>query len=194
MVILLGERVLAVAWIGESRRTIEWLAERLGEAFPNQRVVLAGEYPMMNYFIDVARGQLISPRVVEYAVMLRGRLHVETLLLVVAADAYAPGLNFVFGEALLGGRVAVVYTLRLRPEYYGDPPDERLFHERLLKEALHELGHAWGLKHCSNPRCVMSFSNSILEVDMKEPRYCRRHAEQLMEAGVEVSPAYILPE
>ncbi len=90
-----------------------------------------------------------------------------------SVDLYAPGLNFVFGEALVFRGPALISVYRLRPEYYGMLWDEGLFHERVLKEAVHELGHTLGLGHCKNPRCVMFFSNSILETDRKSAQLCR---------------------
>jgi len=183
---------LAITWFQEPRWSIEWLGARLGEAYPSMTVRLAGEAKIPAQFFNPTRGQWISNQVLGYAAVLRERLGVDALLLVVNGDGYVPGLNFVFGHALLGGGVGVVYTERLRPEYYGAQPDQRLYLARLLKEALHELGHGFGLDHCPNPRCVMSFSNSILEVDRKEPRYCRVCALRLLEKGVEVGGGYIL--
>jgi len=89
-------------------------------------------------------------------------------------DAYVMGLNFVFGEALLGGPVAVVYLTRLRPEFYGKLPNHELFIERICKEVMHELGHTLGLRHCANPQCVMHFSNSIVDTDYKSMLFCMR--------------------
>lgn len=94
------------------------------------------------------------------------------ILLVTELDLYVPGLNFVFGQAESPGNYAIVSLHRLRPEFYGEKPNLNLLTERLLKEAVHELGHTYGLRHCLNPRCVMSFSNSIIEVDMKSYRFC----------------------
>jgi archaemetzincin len=97
-------------------------------------------------------------------------------------DAYVLGLNFVFGEALLGGPVAAVYLARLRPEFYGKAPNRVLLLERACKEVVHELGHTFGLRHCSNPKCVMHFSNTILDTDFKDVLYCLRCQSALMRA------------
>ena len=188
------ERTMGVAWYEEPRENLEWLAARLQEAFPGYIVELVGEVKLPGVFFDPGRGQWLSSQVLGYAALLRERLSLDALLLVVNGDGYVPGLNFVFGHALLGGSVGVVYTERLRPEYYGEEPSRARYLERLLKESLHELGHGFGLEHCSNPRCVMSFSNSIVEVDYKEPRYCPHCASTLIERGIAVSPRYVLED
>ena len=75
-------------------------------------------------------------------------------------DLYVPVLTFVFGEAQLDGNCAVVSTARLHEEFYGLPPREDLLRERLVKEAAHELGHTFGLRHCADWRCVMASSHA----------------------------------
>lgn len=101
----------------------------------------------------------------------------EYLLLVVDKDLYAAGLNYVFGLAWRG--VAVVSAYRLRQEFYGLEPNRRLFIERLMKEAVHEVGHLYGLTHCGNRRCVMAFSNWIGDTDYKSWRLCQRCAARV---------------
>ena len=93
-------------------------------------------------------------------------------------DLYAPPLKFVFGEASLGGREAVISLKRLRPEFYGQDADEELFALRTLKEAVHELGHTFGLSHCPGTECVMHFSNSLADTDKKAERFCPRCESQ----------------
>ncbi|MDQ7037732.1 MAG: archaemetzincin family Zn-dependent metalloprotease [Aquificota bacterium] len=95
------------------------------------------------------------------------------MLAVVSFDLYEEGLNFVFGEADLGGRNAVVSIFRLK---HGD---EKVFFERVFKEVNHELGHCFGLTHCEDPSCVMSFSSSVVEVDRKGKDFCETCRESL---------------
>ena len=95
----------------------------------------------------------------------------DVVLGVTEVDLYANDLNFVFGEAELFGRRAIISLKRLRQSFYGLPDDEDLFKLRALKEAIHEIGHVLGLKHCRG-KCVMRFSNSIVEVDMKNWWFC----------------------
>lgn len=96
----------------------------------------------------------------------------ERVVGVVDVDLYVPRLNFVFGEADVVSRAAIISLCRLRQEYYGLAPDEALFLERATKEIVHELGHTFGLGHCSNNKCVMHFSNSLADTDFKDAHFC----------------------
>ena len=89
-------------------------------------------------------------------------------------DLYVPRLNFVFGEADIASGTAIISLCRLRQEYYGLAPDENLFLERATKEVVHELGHTFGLGHCHNNKCVMHFSNSLADTDLKETYFCNK--------------------
>jgi archaemetzincin len=94
------------------------------------------------------------------------------LLAVTSVDLYVPVLTFVFGEAQLTGSCAVVSLHRLREEFYGLPPREELMRERLVKEAVHELGHTFGLRHCDDWRCVMTSSHGVERLDIKGADFC----------------------
>lgn len=87
-------------------------------------------------------------------------------------DLFVPVLTFVFGEAQLNGPAAVVSIHRLKNQFYGLPKDERLLQERLEKEAIHELGHTFGLLHCRDDSCVMSASTYVENIDLKSDRFC----------------------
>ncbi len=91
---------------------------------------------------------------------------------IVDIDLYVPRLNFVFGEADAVSGTAIVSLFRLRQEYYGLAPDDVLLLERATKEIVHELGHTFGLGHCPNGKCVMHFSNSLADTDLKGSGFC----------------------
>ncbi len=98
----------------------------------------------------------------------------DRALAVTLCDLYASNLNFIFGLADARKRSAVVSLFRLRMG-----ADEKTFRSRALKEAVHELGHTWGLSHCPNPCCVMHFSNSLQDTDAKETEWCEGCARKL---------------
>jgi archaemetzincin len=101
------------------------------------------------------------------------------LLAVADVDLYIPILKYVFGEAQLGGRCAVISAYRLRQEFYGLERDEGLLRERLLKEAVHELGHTLGLRHCEDYTCSMASSHAVEWIDLKEGTFCESCRSQV---------------
>jgi archaemetzincin len=103
----------------------------------------------------------------------------DKVLAVLDVDIFVPALNFIFGQADLGGKVALISLTRLREEFYGNSKNEKLFFDRALKEAVHELGHTFGLTHCPNEKCVMHFSNSLLDTDVKEADFCEECKKKL---------------
>jgi len=100
------------------------------------------------------------------------RLDTWRMLSVTPFDLYIPILTFVFGEAQMNGPGAVVSTHRLRQEYYGLPADSELMRRRLLKEAVHELGHTFGLAHCEDYECAMAPSHAVEWIDLKQSTLC----------------------
>ena len=106
------------------------------------------------------------------------------ILGVVDADMYAFGLNYVFGEAYTPGVAALVSVWRLKPEFYKDKPNQALNLLRAQKEAVHEVGHTLGVKHCPRSLCVMHFSNSIFDTDKKQNLLCD---ECYLQAAIAIS-------
>ncbi len=84
-----------------------------------------------------------------------------------------PIFTFLFGEAQLDGKGALVSTHRLHNQFYGIPENKDLLKNRLLKEAIHELGHTFGLIHCFTLKCVMKSSTYVEEIDQKSTDFCR---------------------
>jgi archaemetzincin len=94
------------------------------------------------------------------------------LLGVTAVDLYIPILTFVFGEAQIGGPCGLVSFHRLQQEFYGLPPDRDLLKQRLLKEAVHEIGHTLDLTHCDDYQCAMAPSHAVEWIDLKDGILC----------------------
>ena len=94
-------------------------------------------------------------------------------------DLFIPILTFVFGEAQLDGPTAIVSIHRLKNEFYGLPKNDKLLLERLEKEAIHELGHTFGLVHCRNDTCVMNASTYVENIDLKLNTFCKSCSEIL---------------
>ncbi|MBV8344200.1 MAG: archaemetzincin family Zn-dependent metalloprotease [Candidatus Eremiobacteraeota bacterium] len=121
--------------------------------------------------LNSTRGQLFVATLVSKV----QRAHPESdavLLTITDFDLYKTSHRFVFGDADESQNICVVSINRLRSEFYGEPGDANLLFQRTLKESIHELGHAFGLKHCYNARCAMYYSNSIFETDNKMPHFC----------------------
>jgi len=150
------------------------IKKNLERIFPDTTCeVVDGKLPLRDTAFDKKRKQYRSHTILSelqgYAVKNQA-LH--RVLGVVDADVFVPELNFVFGEADCPGKAALISLWRLRPEFYGAASDVALFSARAVKEAVHEAGHTLGLRHCSRSLCVMHFSNSISDTDIKQSLFC----------------------
>jgi archaemetzincin len=158
------DRFIYIAGFGVEKRLLFATAKNVKEVFGYEtRVSHISLPPKLGY--NAMRGQYRGEEVLGYL----SRIYYPNMLKLVALiayDLYEEGLNFIFGLAQLGGSCAVVSTYRLKDTR------EEVFLERVLKETNHELGHTFGLMHCRDSRCVMSFSNSLLDVDAKSRFFC----------------------
>jgi archaemetzincin len=120
---------------------------------------------------DGSRGQYNS-RILLASLLQDTPPDVSRVLGVAAVDLFIPVLTYVFGEAQLGGRAAIVSLHRLDDEMYGLPPNPKRLFQRLVTEAVHELGHTCNLVHCRHDRCVMASSTYAEDIDLKSDRFC----------------------
>jgi len=174
---------LTVLRIGNvDAETVQHVLHGLSEGFPE--VVCSLSESVMSVpkeAYNQTRGQYHSTRILDNMMNFVKKSDFDIVLCVTTFDLYVSGLNFVFGEAHFPGKVALISLFRLKPEFYGQLPDQGLFYERAVKEAIHEVGHTLGLAHCRNSSCVMFFSNSILDTDRKKLSFCEKCSTSVAE-------------
>ena len=106
--------------------------------------------------------------------------HIDLSLFLTPLDCFVPQLTWVFGVARLF-KCALVSTHRLTLH---SPAASAAF---LYKECVHEVGHLFGLHHCSLP-CVMTYSTSVEEALQKDSALCGTCKWKVgwMESGVHI--------
>ena len=124
-----------------------------------------------SFAYDSSRKQYNSTKLL-YGLLNYYKNNKGKLLGVTDVDLFIPILTFVFGEAQVDGKSVVVSTFRLRQQFYGLPKNDELLLDRLSKESIHELGHTFGLYHCSAYDCVMSSSITAEEIELKDAIFC----------------------
>jgi archaemetzincin len=150
----------------EDRRMVR---DRLAGEFGG--LVKEMELPSVDFAYDASRQQYGSIEVLHMVLRLCPE-DAGKLLAVTDRDLYVPVLTFVFGQAQLGGRAAVISLARLRQEFYGLEPNREVFVDRAGKEALHETGHMFGLVHCADRSCAMSLATNVRQIDGKQDAFC----------------------
>jgi archaemetzincin len=165
--------------IGDIDKSVpEELKERLNQTFGCPVEIALEDYKLEKAY-NSKRKQYLAVKLLSW-LKKSGVAKGEKVLGIVDVDLFAPGLNFIFGQADIAAGTAIISLYRLRQEYYGLASDNVLFLDRTTKEAVHELGHTFGLEHCSNAKCVMHFSNSLADTDLKQAAFCSRCRPKLI--------------
>ncbi len=94
------------------------------------------------------------------------------VLTITQVDLFIPILTHVYGEAQLGGKACIVSTIRLNEGHSALNTQEPFF-SRIIKEAIHELGHTFKLRHCREHTCLMHYCRNENDVDRKSDQLCR---------------------
>ena len=150
------------------------IQDGLAKTFPDTIAAVISEVlPIPQSAFDKKRNQYNSNIILnEIKIYASKNADFHRVLGIVNADIFISGLNYVFGEAFTPGNASLISLWRLKPEFYKDKPNIGLYGLRMLKEAIHEVGHTLGVRHCIHSSCVMHFSNSIFDTDKKQNLLC----------------------
>ncbi|UCG04833.1 MAG: archaemetzincin family Zn-dependent metalloprotease [Desulfobacterales bacterium] len=149
---------------------IEFISEQIKQVFGFSCEIL----PLLNdlaFAFDSNRKQYHSTKILE---RLADKIppHVAKALAIVQVDLFIPILTHVYGEAQLGGKVCAVSTFRLN-EGHPHLNIREPYLSRIMKEAIHELGHTFTLRHCKDHNCLMHYCRNETDVDRKTEELCR---------------------
>jgi archaemetzincin len=158
-------------------RTLIHLAKDISVEFKDVKVNVASSIKteteaQFRLAFDRYRNQWYSPKLLDWFLEKFKPTRDTKVLVIFDVDAYSNGLNYVLGEAFPNGGLGIVYLPRIKEEFYGQKPNDKLFYERMAKECVHELGHIFGFAHCPNVVCVMHFSNTLSDTDIKRKSFC----------------------
>jgi archaemetzincin len=147
------------------------LVESIEEQF-GLPVTIAPNHELPLYALDPVRQQYNSNLILK-RLLDESSPDAIKILGITDVDLFNPIFSFVFGETQFQGKCAVVSSYRLRgnPEHTLPPGCPPLLN-RLEKEVIHELGHTFGLRHCSDPDCVMKYSVGLACADRKFAFFC----------------------
>jgi archaemetzincin len=145
-------------------------------------VILPDQLPLLDSEYDPRRRQYDALKIKNRLASQAIKNKFWRILGVLDVDIFSRYLNFIFGVAdltktkSLGS--ALISVIRLKETFYRKPENTAQFEQRILKEAIHELGHTFGLEHCEN-FCVMQFSNSLEDADNKPHNLCETCLKKL---------------
>lgn len=165
-----SDKMIFISPIGDITK---WLCEEISKeissffGFETRISTLVGD---IDFAFDENRNQYSSSKILdkldEYAP--------DDCLKVVAVtqvDLFIPILTYVYGEARINGRPCIISTHRLVSGFESEIVNKG--YRRIVKEAIHELGHTFNLRHCKDPACLMHYCRNLEDVDQKSDQFCR---------------------
>jgi len=177
---IIRPRIVYIVRLGEVESShLTVISESLQEHFGLEAKIIE-DRTILPSALDAARKQYNSNLILK---KLLDILPADALKIlgVTDFDLFSPIFSYVFGEAQFGGKCAVISTFRLRGH-----PDGKILQgcpplvSRIEKEAIHELGHTFGLRHCADPDCVMHYSVGVQCADRKFAFFCPACREMMV--------------
>lgn len=162
------------------------LKKHLEWALKNYRLeveILPNSLPLLKSELNLMRNQYDGNKIHKRLREKLGSQSYYRILGIIDKDIFSGTKNFIFGIAdqqqdNKNSLIALISIARLKEKFYRRKEDSGLYELRILKEAVHEIGHTFSLTHCSN-LCVMQYSNHLQDTDDKPPTFCNSCVNQL---------------
>jgi archaemetzincin len=164
------EHILLLSFGYFDQGILDTVSEAVKTEFRTNVAVRDGHLDISEFY-DAARRQYNANTILRKIESGYASDNVKTIGLF-GVDLFIPILTYIFGQAYLNGNTGIASAYRLTNERYGLTPDETAFMERIAKEVIHELGHMYGLVHCTDPLCVMRSSTYVEDIDQKGRSFC----------------------
>ena len=161
---------------------LERISAEIGSVFGYQTEALP-LFDSVDFAFDPVRNQYHSTPILERLSALAPP-QATKVLGIVQKDLFIPILTHVYGEAQLGGRACMVSTYRLK-EGLSLAGNRDAYQQRVVKEAIHELGHTFNLRHCKDRSCIMHYCHTVRDVDRKSRQLCR-YCQVLLEDELKI--------
>lgn len=158
--------IIIVLFSEIDERLVKAMSRALEQTFSADVLIRRQAKPLDSAYVP-SRNQYSSPRLLARLRRIK-KDPGDKVLGITEVDLYSPGYDFVFGEAETASGVATLSLYRLQPSR----SHEELLKRRAIKEAVHEIGHLYGLGHCESPGCVMRVCTSVAHVDRKHGSFC----------------------
>ncbi|MBW1887961.1 MAG: archaemetzincin family Zn-dependent metalloprotease [Deltaproteobacteria bacterium] len=166
------EHIIVISPIGDLEDTslLNQISREINRIFthPTEIVPLLKD---VNFALDPVRNQYHSTVILEKLERLSS-VNTMKVLGITMVDLFIPILTHVYGEAQLGGKACIVSTHRLK-EDLSLTGSRHIYYNRITKEAIHELGHTFNLRHCPDHFCIMHYCRTVKDVDGKSDQLCR---------------------
>jgi len=131
------------------------------------------------YAYDQKRGQYNAATILKAFNSMPFDDGLHKVIGLMSVDLFIPIFTHVLGEANEGGRFAIASLHRLGTTADRVPASMDQTIERLVKVAVHELGHLFDVGHCLNKRCLMHYSGNLADLDATSLDFCDYCAEFL---------------
>ena len=166
-----SEHNILISPVGElSTELIEAVAGEIKQVF-GFSTVTSPILQDLSFALDDNRNQYHSTAILD-RLAAHTPPHAVRVLAIAQIDLFIPILTHVYGEAQLGGTACIVSTFRLNEGRSGINIPQKYI-DRIVKEAIHELGHTFNLRHCPEHTCIMHYCRNEEDVDRKSDQLCR---------------------